>query len=214
MVLQSSSQYHIIEGNTTIWWPRSKNHGHSHVPYGCTSLIIEYLPANIKNSFDGTSAANMDPSWSKYITLHRDLGEYITTRYYHHNQHFNLLNTEVWNREIWWLLNIRPVKFYGTFRNDTTRNTDKDQPLQIPTHYSDVIMSRMASQITSVSTVCSILCSGAHQRNNQISASLAFVRRNHRWSVDSSHKRPVTRKSFHLLASSCYKHSQCIRYNV
>ena len=38
-------------------------------------------------------------------------------------------------------------------------------------HYSDVIMSPMASQITGVSIVCSIFCSGA----DQSSASLAFV---------------------------------------
>ena len=43
-------------------------------------------------------------------------------------------------------------------------------------HYSDVIMSAMASQITGVSMVCSTVCSGAAQRKHQSSASLAFVR--------------------------------------
>ena len=42
-------------------------------------------------------------------------------------------------------------------------------------HYSDVIMSAMASQITGVSIVCSAVCSGADQRKYQSSASLAFV---------------------------------------
>ena len=48
-------------------------------------------------------------------------------------------------------------------------------------HYNDVIMSAMASQITSVSIVCSTVCSGADQRKQQSSASLAFVRGIYRW---------------------------------
>ena len=32
-------------------------------------------------------------------------------------------------------------------------------------HYGDVIMKAMASQITGISTVCSTVCSGVHQRN-------------------------------------------------
>ena len=46
---------------------------------------------------------------------------------------------------------------------------------RIPTHYSDVIMSTMASQITSVSIICSTVSSGADQRKHQSSASVAFV---------------------------------------
>ena len=42
-------------------------------------------------------------------------------------------------------------------------------------HYCDVIMSAMASQITSVSMVFSTVCSGPDQRKHQSSASLAFV---------------------------------------
>ena len=43
-------------------------------------------------------------------------------------------------------------------------------------HYNDVITCAMASQITGVSIVYSIVCSGADQRKHQSSASLAFVR--------------------------------------
>ena len=42
-------------------------------------------------------------------------------------------------------------------------------------HYSDVIMSAMASQITGVSIICSTVGTDGDQRNNQSSASLAFV---------------------------------------
>ena len=48
-------------------------------------------------------------------------------------------------------------------------------------HYSDVIMSSLTSQITSVSIVYSTVNSGADQRKLQSSASLAFVRAIHRW---------------------------------
>ena len=63
-------------------------------------------------------------------------------------------------------------------------------------HYNDVILSAMASQITSSTIVCSTVYSGADQRKHQSSASLAFVRGNHRRPVNSPHKRPVTPKMF------------------
>ena len=52
----------------------------------------------------------------------------------------------------------------------------------------------MASHITGVSIVCSTICSGADQRKHQSFLSLAFVRRFHRWPVDSPNNGPVTRK--------------------
>ena len=63
-------------------------------------------------------------------------------------------------------------------------------------HYNDVIMSAKASQITSLTIVYSTVYSGANQRKPQCSASLAFVRGIDRWSVNSPHKGPVTRKMF------------------
>ena len=42
-------------------------------------------------------------------------------------------------------------------------------------HSDDVIMTTMASQITSLTIVCSTVSSGADQRKHQSSASLAFV---------------------------------------
>ena len=64
------------------------------------------------------------------------------------------------------------------------------------THYSNVIMSGMASQITGIWTVRLAVCSGAHRRKYQSSASLAFARGIHRWPVDSPHKGPVTWNTF------------------
>ena len=63
-------------------------------------------------------------------------------------------------------------------------------------HYDDVIMTMLASQITSLTVVSSIVCSGVNQRKHQSSASLAFVWEIHRGPVNFPHKWPVTRKMF------------------
>ena len=55
-------------------------------------------------------------------------------------------------------------------------------------------MGPMASQITSLTIVYSIVYSGADQRKQQSSASLAFVRGIHRGPTNSPHKWLVTRK--------------------
>ena len=66
----------------------------------------------------------------------------------------------------------------------------------IHAHCSAVIINAMASQISGVSIVCSNVCPGADQRKHQSSASLAFLRGNHRWPVDYPHKGPITWKRF------------------
>ena len=63
-------------------------------------------------------------------------------------------------------------------------------------HYSDAIMSAMASKFAGVTIVYTTVCSGADQRKHQSSAPLAFMRGIHRWPVNSPHKGPVTRKMF------------------
>ena len=63
-------------------------------------------------------------------------------------------------------------------------------------YYYDVIMSLMASQITSLTIVYSTVYSVTDQRKHQSSASLAFVRGVHQGPGNSPHKGPVTRKMF------------------
>ena len=63
-------------------------------------------------------------------------------------------------------------------------------------HYSSVIMSTIASQITSLAIRYWTIYSGADQREHQSSSSLAFVWGIHRWPVNYPHKWPVTRKIF------------------
>ena len=63
-------------------------------------------------------------------------------------------------------------------------------------HYSDVMMSEMAPQITAIWIVCLTVCSGADHRKCQSTASLAFVGGIHWWPVDSPHKGPVMQTMF------------------
>ena len=63
-------------------------------------------------------------------------------------------------------------------------------------HYSDIITSMMASQITNITIVHSTIYSGADQRKNESSPSLGFVRGIHRWPVNSPPKGPVMQKMF------------------
>ena len=63
-------------------------------------------------------------------------------------------------------------------------------------HYDDVIIGAIASQITRLTIVYSIVYSGADQSKHQNSASLAFVWVIHRGPVNSPHKWTVTRKMF------------------
>ena len=69
------------------------------------------------------------------------------------------------------------------------------QDKKTDSHYCDVIMGAMTSQITSLTIVYPTVSSGA-ERKHQSSASLAFVRGIHCWPVNSPHKWPVTRKMF------------------
>ena len=71
-------------------------------------------------------------------------------------------------------------------------------------HYSDVIMSTMVSQITSLTIVYSTVYSDADQRIHQSSTSLAFVWGINRWPVNSpAQMASNAKKSFHLMTSSC-----------
>ena len=69
-------------------------------------------------------------------------------------------------------------------------------------HYNDVIMGAVASQITILSIVCSIVYSDADQRKHQSSATLAFVRGIHRDRWFPRTNGQLRGKCFHLMTSS------------
>ena len=102
-----------------------------------------------------------------------------------------------WNSEEWHMMTSRNGNVFrvtGPFAGTLTF------------HYNDVIKSAMASQITGISIVCSIVGSVADQRTHQSSASLAFVQGIHRWPVNSPQKRPVMRFSIwwrHHVTDGC-----------
>ena len=81
---------------------------------------------------------------------------------------------------------------------------DRVQPNSLHTfHYNDVIITTIASQITSLAVVCSTVYSDADQRKHQSSASLVFV-----WGIHRDRWIPRTKgqlrgKCFHLMTSSC-----------
>ena len=119
----------------------------------------------------------------------------------------DLLNTHnVWRSWENQLLDYR----HAHLPQNRSQQTPRSSPVRMRfgvyfvRHYSDAIMSAIASQITSLTIVFSIIYSRADQRKHQSSTSLAFVRGIHRWPVNSPHKGPVTRKKcFHLMTSSC-----------
>ena len=80
----------------------------------------------------------------------------------------------------------------------TLRSSVSPEMAKVPyiSHYNDVIMGSIASQITSLTFIYSSVYSGADQRKHQNSTSLAFVRGIHRSPVNSPHKGPVTRQMF------------------
>ena len=110
-----------------------------------------------------------------------------------------------WTRIFYWI----PFWTWDSHGQETTNSAHSD--LWAKNHYGDVIMGTIASQITSVTIVYSIVYSDADQRKHQSSASLVFVRGIHRGPVNSPHKWPATRKLFpfddvimHTVDKSCY----------
>ena len=99
------------------------------------------------------------------------------------------------------LVNVKSFNFIGQFIISTTvlgLSTGDDVIIMHPwhSHYNDVIMGVMASQITRLTIVYSTVYSGVDQRKHQSSASLALVRGIHQWPVNSLDKGPVMRKMF------------------
>ena len=109
------------------------------------------------------------------------------------------VNYHPWAADRWSRLFIRKIlsgKGIGSFPFQKVTLTLFISPNLITNviDISDVTMRAMASQITSLTTVYSIVYSGTYQRKHQSSASLTFVRGIRRWPVNSLHKGPVTRK--------------------
>ena len=69
--------------------------------------------------------------------------------------------------------------------------------MELPrSHYTDFMMSTMASQITGVWIVYSTVC--ADQKKTSKPAPLTFVKGMYQWPVNSPHKGPITQKMLPL----------------
>ena len=107
-----------------------------------------------------------------------------------------------WVRRLWRYVNI-----------DVCKSVYTEHSMKRAHHYGDVIMGAMASQITCLTIVYSTLYSGADCE--------LFVRRIHRWSMNSTHKGSVTQNMFpfddvimvwivfRLKSRMCYKLAIC-----
>ena len=91
-------------------------------------------------------------------------------------------------------MHILLIDLFGA--NASVLKTLSSSHLKFHGHYSGVIMSAMACQITSLTIVYSTVYSGGDKKKHQSSAWLPFVRGIHRSPVNSKHKGPVTRKMF------------------
>ena len=142
-----------------------------------TALYVAIIPF-----LAGTSVISFyDIGYSDFQQESNDQGN--TSSYFHFSQHMRIFQV---NR-------IRVLFFSNLLFNSGYHTT----------HYTDVIMEAIASEVTSLTIVYSIVYSDTDQRKHQSTASLAFVRGIHRGPVNSPHKWPVTRKCFHLMTSSC-----------
>ena len=83
-----------------------------------------------------------------------------------------------------------------TWGTHTSPGTRVNTSSSLKSHYSDIIMGTMASQITSRTIIYSTVYLGTDQRKHQSSASMAFVSGIHRWPVNSPHRWTGTRKMF------------------
>ena len=92
-----------------------------------------------------------------------------------------LISSGCYDACCWWDVNNLP--------RPPVHATSLPSSVHEASHYSDVIMSAMSSQITSLTIVYSSVYSGADQRKHYSSASLAFVREIHRWPVNSPSQR-------------------------
>ena len=117
-----------------------------------------------------------------------------------HTQWFHTSYATLWKQ--WWVHSSRPGHGHSKHfchQEAYYRSLDIHRPFLTGTgytHYDDVIIGAMASQITSLAIVYSTVYSGAGQSKHQSSESLAFVWGIHRWPVNSPHKWHVTRKMF------------------
>ena len=157
----------------------------SYYYYRQTSNIRRTLVGNkIVDNSDvfGASPVGAASSTSSFSTLHLASVDWAKTTAIRGEKHLSFVAwCDLYKR-------LGGICWYGPWV------TDQMHIEWITEHYNDVIMSAIASQITSLMIVYSTVYSRRRSKKSQSSASLAFVREIHRGPVNSPHKGPVTRK--------------------
>ena len=158
-----------------LWNYRQTNVAGPRVPWHwCMMCLFSFLPTS---------------SYMRQVTQFID----VPIRVAEKSPGLHLLKNFIGSMVINLAVNLMPLSFS---ENAHLKTLEPSSAAGSHFHYSDVMMSVMVSQITSISSVCPTVCSGTDQRKHQSSASLAFVRGIHRWPVNSLHKWPVTWKMF------------------
>ena len=146
--------------------------------------------------------ATVDLNWQKTIWYFRLKWWKSTNKVTYIENSLNFADTLKDGREIWYLRISSAILHQVVIRRSIKFTIDIEAwkttclNLQPISHYDDVIMGAIASQITSLTIVYSAVYSDADQSKHQSSASLAFVWGIHRGPVNSAHKWPITRKMF------------------
>ena len=91
----------------------------------------------------------------------------------------------------------RMIKWWMMITSDLNSSTPEKK------HYDDVIMTTIASQVTSLTVVYSIVYSDADERKHQSSASLAFV-----WGIHRTGEFPAQRASYAENVSIWWRHHE------
>ena len=99
---------------------------------------------------------------------------------------------------------LRLSRLTGGFSTQWMISDEERTVIVRKSHYSDVMKSATASQITSLTIVNSTVYPGADQRKHQCSASLAFVRVIRQWTMNPPHKRARNAKKFSYLMTSSW----------
>ena len=131
-----------------------------------TGLSVGNIP--VTGEFPAQMASNAENgsnSWRHHIKIYMNL----TLIGRHHIQK----DKEYTLNEAW---SVKYIKASTKCVNTCQKSWIALQTFVRSNHYIDVIMTTVASQITSLTVVYSIVYSGADQRKHQSSASLAFVR--------------------------------------
>ena len=157
------------------------------VPFYINLNKLQNIPASCR-LFETRCVAH--PQMSKvYSVLDIDLKE--ITKYFSHAK--DLVSVKQPGR-IWIITGINQNEIMYWKKHKAQQN--RGLTINVMGHNTDVMMSAMASQITSLTIVYLTVYSGTDQRKHQSSVSLAFLRWIHRRPKNSPHKGPVTRKMF------------------